>query len=398
RIEGNKIAISDYDEQISKVETEIQKLPSTERQLINIEREFSINDQIYTFLLEKRAEAGITKASNTADHQILDIAQPRNSVTIKPGTTMNYMIAMVSGVGIPLALLLLIDFFNTKINDRKYIENKLKVPVLGNIGHNEKGTELPINENPRSSLAESFRVLRTNLQYIFREPDQDSRVIAISSAVSGEGKTFTSVNLACILALAGNKTLLVSLDLRRPKIHKIFNLDNAEGVSTFLINKSNYENVITPTNINNLSVATSGPIPPNPSELLSSNKMKEFIKRSNENFDYVILDTPPIAIVTDTLTLKDSIDIFVFVIRHSYSDKQVIDLANDIKQKQMIKNVGVVINDIQIKGYYGYSYRYGYGYGYGYSYNLADSYYEEESRDNSLLTKIRKSIKSKLKS
>lgn len=387
-VEGNKIALEDIDGRIRKFETEVQKLPGTERELINIEREFTINDQIYTFLLEKRAEAGITRASNTSDHKILDIARPENASLIKPKTSMNYMMALIIGGAIPLALLLLIDFFNTKIVDRKFLEINLKAPIIGSIGHNEDGTDIPVSEKPRSSLAESFRSLRTNLQYILKDPQ--AKVIAVSSAVSGEGKTFTSINLASILAMNGHKTLIVSLDLRRPKVHKIFNLPNKTGMSTHLIGKTNFDELISESNINNLFVATSGPIPPNPAELLSSDNMKEFIRLARSKFDYIILDTPPVAIVTDTLTMKDLLDAFIFVIRHNFSDKQVVELVNSVYGKHLIKNTGVVVNDIQIKGYYGYSYRYGYGYGYGYSYSYGQNYYEGEEKVNKIKTLLNK--------
>lgn len=385
-VEGNNIVIIDVEDQIRSIESEVQKLPGTERELINIEREFSINDQIYTFLLEKRAEAGITKASNTSDHKILDVARPENVTLIKPKSSINYMIALAAGGAVPLLLLLLIEFFNVKINDRNYIETNLKTPVIGNIGHNDEGSDIPVSVNPRSSIAESFRALRTNLQYILKEPE--AKVIAVSSAVSGEGKTFTSVNLASILAMNGYKTLIVSLDLRRPKVHKVFNLPNKTGMSTHLIGKTKFEDIISETNISNLFVATSGPIPPNPAELLGSIKMKEFIASARSKFDYIILDTPPIAVVTDTLTLKDIMDAFLFVIRHNYSDKQVIDLVNNIYQKHIIKNIAVIVNDIQVKGYYGYTYRYGYGYSYSYSYRA--SYYEELEKLSGLKRIFRK--------
>lgn len=382
-VEGNEIAINELNERIAKIETEVQKLPGTERQLINIEREFTINDQIYTFLLEKRAEAGITRASNTSDHKILDIARPENAVLIKPKSSSNYMMALAVGGAIPLVLLLLIDFFNTKITDRKFLESNLKVPIVGNIGHNNEGSELPVKENPRSSLAESFRSLRTNLQYILKAPDE--KVIAISSAVSGEGKTFTAVNLASILAMAGKKILLVSLDLRRPKVHKVFNLENKIGMSTYLIEKNSSDEIIYETNINNLFVATSGPIPPNPSELIGSKRMESFLVDAKRLYDYIIIDTPPVAIVTDTLAMKELLDAFIFVIRHNYTDKQAIDIANGLYNKHLIKNLGVVVNDIQVNEYYGYSYRYEYGY--------ATNYYDEETNKEKFLIKILRKLR-----
>jgi tyrosine-protein kinase Etk/Wzc len=381
-IESNKLSIDNVDGRIAKIDREVQKLPGTEKQMIDIQRKFKINDQIYTFLLQKRAEAGITKASNTSDHKILDIARPENAGMVKPKVSMNYMMGLFAGAGIPLVLLLLLEFFNNKITDRKYLENTLHVPIIGNIGHNDIQSEMPVYSNPKSSMAESFRAIRSNLQYILKEPK--SKVIAVSSAVSGEGKTYCSVNLASILALAGKKTLIVSLDLRRPKVHRIFNISNEEGISNFLIGKSKYEDIIKETNVNNLFMVTAGPIPPNPAELLGVEQMQRFIRDARKDFDYIIIDTPPVGIVTDALALKDHIDSFVFVIRHNYSDKHVVELINDLQERKIFANICVVVNDIQLSGYYGYSYKYGYQYGYGYSshYNQYEDYVEKDARGN----------------
>lgn len=390
-IKANSISKDELDERIVKIELEVQKLPSTERQMIDIEREFTINDQIYTFLLEKRAEAGITKASNTSDHKILDVAKPENVKIIKPKVSFNYMMALVLSGVMPLIIILLKEFFNSKITDRRFLENNLKAPIIGNIGHNDESSELPVNEKPNSSLAESFRALRTSLLYLLRK--DGGKIISVTSAISGEGKTFCSVNLAGILAMSGKKTLIVSLDLRRPKIHRIFNLINKEGVSTYLIGKSSFDDLIIESNINNLFVSVSGPIPPNPAELIGSEQMKTFLEKARERFDYVIVDTPPIAIVTDTLLIKDFIDVLVFVIRHDYSDKQIIELINNIYENNLVKSLGVLVNDIQLKGYHGYSYRYGYGYGYGYSYSYRTAYYEEESNRKNVIGELKKRLR-----
>jgi capsular exopolysaccharide synthesis family protein len=237
-------------------------------------------------------------------------------------------------------------------------------------------SDIPVATNPKSPLAESFRALRTNLQYIMRNKDQ--KVICISSTIVGEGKTFCAVNLASIIAQANKKTLLVNLDLRKPRIHKIFNVENDKGLSTYLINRSSYEDIIFPTHVNNLYIAPSGPVPPNPAELIETPRMDEFITKAKNDFEVIILDTPPIAIVTDALLLTHFSDAFIFVIRQNYSTKPVLQLVDDLYHKRSLNNVGILINDVKVNSYYGYNRRYSYGYGYyGYGYSNSEGYYSE---------------------
>lgn len=372
----NELAIKNHDRRIEKVELQLKKLPFTERQLINFKREFDVNDQIYTFLLEKRAEAGITAASNKPDNKILDIARPENAILIKPKSSLNYTTALIIGALIPLIIIIISEYFNTKIVERKEIEKNTSVPIIGSVGHNERYSELPIVESPKSALAESFRTLRTNLQYINSEENQ--KVISISSTISGEGKTFIAVNLASILALAGKKTLLVGLDLRRPKIHKVFNLSNECGISTFLIGKNKFDEVVYSTNISHLDAATSGPIPPNPAELLGSIQMTEFMAKAREKYDMIVIDTPPIAVVSDALTIGGLIDTQIFVIRQKYSNRQVLKIVNEFHEQKKLPHLSIVVNDVQLSGYYRYGYKYGYDYGYISGYERG--YYDDEDQ------------------
>ena len=214
------------------------------------------------------------------------------------------------------------DFFNNKIIDKKDIENLTKVPVLGGIGHNNTENDTPVFSNPKSSIAESFRSLRTNIQYVL--PEEDTKVVLISSTISGEGKTFCATNLAAITAMSGKKTLLVGMDLRKPKIHKDFGMKNDIGISTFLISRNSFEEIIQPTHIENLSVATSGPVPPNPAELLDSSKIEDFMKQARQSFDFIVLDSPPVAIVTDPILISKHADSNIFVVRQNYTNKNLI--------------------------------------------------------------------------
>jgi capsular exopolysaccharide synthesis family protein len=362
------------EERLTRAEMEVRKLPSTERQLISIQRKFDINNTIYTFLLEKRAEAGIAKASNVPDNRVIDNAGYFSSTMIRPKNKRNILLAFLLGLFVPGLCIILIDYLNNKIIDKKDIEKGTNAPILGFISHNNLKTEMPVVKNPGSTLSESFRSVRTNLKYFVK--DARCPVISISSTISTEGKTFISVNLAAILAMSGKKVLLIGLDLRKPRIHRIFNLKNETGLTNFLIGEAKYEDVIAKTEVENLWFAQSGPVPPNPAELIESAEMTVFITRAKKEFDYIVIDTPPVALVTDALLISPLTDFYIFVIRQRYSSKNTLGLVEELHKNDNIKSLGIVVNDISISGYYGYGLRYGYslGYGYNYGYNYYSQY------------------------
>ena len=219
------------------------------------------------------------------------------------------------------------------------------------------------------------RSVRTSLKYFLK--DTQSPVISISSTISAEGKTFISANLAAIIASLGKKVLLVGLDLRKPRTHKIFGIDNNTGISNYLIGEEKYEKIIIKTGVENLWYAPSGPVPPNPAELIESPAMKEFIDQAKKEFDYIVIDTPPVAIVTDALLVSPLTDFYIFVVRQRYSSKDTLGLIDELHRNENIKSLGILINDVSLTGYYGYGLRYGYsmGYGYSYGYNYYGSHY-----------------------
>ncbi len=364
-------AIKEADHRISLVEEELNRLPGTERRLINIQRKFDLNNTVYNYLLEKKAEAGIVRASTVSDNRIIDYAQTFNSSRINPKPRKNYSMALILGLLIPVILILLIDYLNNKVIDKKDIEKGTKAPVLGYISHNSLQTELPVVEKPGSTLAESFRSVRTNLKFFIK--DTKNPVISVSSTISSEGKTFISINLAAIIASNANKVLLVGLDLRKPRIHKVFGIDNDNGISNYLIGQEKFENIIFETGIEYLWYTPSGPVPPNPAELIDSPAMKDFINQAKKQFDYIIIDTPPVAIVTDALLVSSLTDFYLFVVRQRFTSKNTLALIEDLHRNENIKSIGVVMNDISLSGHYGYGLRYGYTAGYGYSYGY--SYY-----------------------
>jgi tyrosine-protein kinase Etk/Wzc len=355
--------------------------------MINIQRQFDINNAVYTFLLEKRAEAGIIKASNVPDNRIIDRAGIYSSSMIAPKSRKNIMLALIIGILFPLSSIVVIDFLNNKILDKKDIEKGTSAPVIGFISHNEFKTELPVQAKPGSTLAESFRSVRTNLKSFVK--DIKCPVISVSSTITGEGKTFISANLASIIAISDKKVLLIALDLRKPRIDKIFGMSNAKGMSNFLIGESKYEEIVVSTSIKNLSYTPSGSIPPNPAELIDSPALGDFIEKAKKEFDYIVIDTPPVAIVTDALLISPVTDLYLFVVRQRYSSKNTIELIDELNHNKNIHSIGIIMNDISISGYYGYGLRYGYamGYGYSYGYNYYGTYadrkygYSNSSRD-----------------
>jgi len=380
-INSINLEIKEINDKAKEEEVNFEKIPVTEREYINIKRDYDLNNNIFTFLLQKRAESGISKASNVADSKILDYATKEGAYQISPEKSKNTIVALLLGFLIPVLFIFIIELLNNRITDLKDLEKSKKCNVIGSVGHNRRNSDLPVFENPKSSLAESFRALRTNLQYLLRE--KDDKTILITSTISGEGKTFCSINLAAILAMSNKRTLLMGLDLRKPRIHKLFNLPNDVGLSTFLINLNTKSEIILETNISNLFIVPSGPIPPNPAELLETKEMEMLMAELKQEFDYIILDTPPVAIVTDAMLLSKFSNTNIFVIRQDFSSKDVLKLADELAEKEGIKKLNILVNDVRIPGYYGYtSYyknNYGYKYGYGYSYYGRGSDYYNDS-------------------
>jgi tyrosine-protein kinase Etk/Wzc len=370
-IAGLRLSILESDKKIASVDTLINKLPTTEKQFINIQRRYDLNNTVYTYLLEKRAESGIAKASNLADNRTIDKATSYGP--IKPKTKNNLRLAFILGMIFPMVSIILIDFFNDKVMDKSDIEKRTRVPVIGYISHSDTKNEIPVVAKPGSALSESFRSVRTALKYFLRK--DEVAVIAVSSTISSEGKTFVSSNLASITAMLGKKVLLIGLDLRKPRINKLFESEGMPGMSTYLIGNCEYEDIIIKTRVENLFYAPSGPIPPNPAELIETERMKEFIEKAKGDYDYIFIDTPPIAIVTDALLLAEYVDVNIFIVRQRYSSCNTLELIEQLNRKGELKSMTIVMNDINLSGYYGYGIRYGYSSGYGYSYG--SNYYSK---------------------
>lgn len=383
-LRSTDLSLEEIDKNESVIEDGFKQLPATEKEFINIERKYKLNDQIYTYLLTKRAESGIAKASNVPDNKIIDYATMDTGAQISPKYSLNYMISFVLGILFPLIILILIDFFNTTITDLSDIEQKIKIPIIGVIGHNHKNLDFVVFQSPKSTIAESFRTIRTNIQYLHPDKEIKSNVIAITSTVSEEGKTFCAINIASAHALLGKKTAILGLDLRRPRIHETVNVSNNIGISTYLLGNTTLEDIIIPTIQEFLYFIPTGPVPPNPAELLESKKMLELMEKLKNIFEVIVIDTPPIALVTDALLISKFANTNIFVIRQNYSKKNVISFINSIQKNYTQTQLTLLINDVRLNSYYGKSYNYtGYGYGYGYNYGYGNSskksgYYDDE--------------------
>ncbi len=385
-IEVNKVTNGEIDRRMGVLSGEMSTIPYNERLLIGFEREFNLINKMYTYLNEKRAEAAIARASNIADNKILDYALPENAIIVKPNRKMVYMIGILAGAMIPFLVLVSIGFFNTSITDIKEIQHYTSAPIIGLVGHNAMDNELPVAANPKSTLAESFRGLRTNLGYILREPDK--KVVMVTSTISGEGKTFIAVNLALIIALTGKKVLLVGLDLRKPKLNSLLGSSSQGGLSTYLIGKDEFDKIIYQTKYENLFIAPSGPIPPNPAELIGLKRMDEFIQRAKGQFDYIIIDTPPVAIVTDTMIASRFSDAILYITRFNFTNRDAVSIVESIKTKDEGKNLAIVVNDVINKRKYGYSYGYGFTYGTKYYYYRDSDYYSDNERPLTFKDKV----------
>lgn len=354
----------------------LKELPSKMREMVELERQASTKLALYSLIEGKREEAAISRASTISNSTIIDQASPSN-VPIKPNKRMVQMIAALIGLLLPAGIIFLSEILNDKITTRTDIERITDVPIIGEVGHSFSESTLVVSRTSRSMVAEQFRTIRTNLDYILARVEKP--VIMVTSSFSGEGKSFVSTNMGAVLALAGKKTIILEFDIRKPKVLSGLGMGKHKGISNFLVGNAALDELILPVQAcENLYVLPCGPIPPNPSELLLDQKVSELFELLRQRFDIVIIDTAPVGMVSDALTLSKFADCTLYLARQGHTYKKQVGLIDEIYREKKLPKVSVVINDVKLKpgyGYYGYG-RYGYGYGYGYG--EKSSYYEEE--------------------
>lgn len=360
-----------------KLNAIMNKMPVKERQLLDISRQQGIKNGIYTFLLQKREESAISAAGIVANYRILD--RPEQAGMVRPEPTKIYIWYILVALVLVSLFIYFKEFSSTKLKFRSQIEGRTKVPILAEIAFqpNKLNSPVVVEEGKRTLIAEEFRELRTNLNYVTFNSKDKTKVILVTSSIPNEGKSFVAINTSISLCLTGSKVVLLEFDLRKPKISKELGVNRNKGLSTFLVGSTDAAEIIQQyPGISNLKVIPSGPIPPNPSELISSPRLKELLDYLKQQFDYIIIDSPPVGAVTDAKILAGVADATLYIVRQNYTHSSFLELIEDINKKKILPNLNIVFNGIRvtpIPGYrygnaYGYNYRYGYGYGYGYGY------------------------------
>jgi capsular exopolysaccharide synthesis family protein len=384
-IDNAKRNINSQKERQDKINFQLNKLPQKEQQMVNIQRQFNLTSEIYTFLLQKRAETNITLASTLPDVQTIDVARAQTAAIVGLSKKVILIIGFLLGIGLPLGYILIINFFDDRIRTQKDMEKNTSIPILGNIMHSPYNSDLAIYENPKSNIAESFRVVRTNLQYMLS--GSNAKIISIHSTNPGEGKSFSSINLATILAMNNKKVLLIGADLRKPRLHKIFNVSNKNGLSTYLIGMNSIEQIILPTVVENLSLIPSGPIPPNPAEILGKTEMENLLGIVRSRFDYILIDNAPTSLVTDAHILSPLADLNIFVLRYGISHMNQLEMINQYANQKTISNLAILVNDIKINSFGNTYYKY-----YQYE-SYQNTYYSDEEQGKKIKHKNKRKLK-----
>lgn len=365
------------EEKLLDYEKSFYALPEKELEYARLQRHFKINEKYYTMLLEKQTEYRISKAGFVPENRILEEARvPKKPIA--PNRNMIYFFAFLPTLFLSFLLILIKYITHNEITSLHEI-SKLSHASIGILGMTPKYSQgvpvsqMVVDKNPKSLIAESFRTIRTNLQFIDDEQNTP-KTIAITSTISGEGKTFIAINLAGIIAFSGKRVLILDMDMRKPKIHVGFGVSNTRGVSTILVGKDPLEACIHQSNLDNLDFITAGPVPPNPSELLLSKRTHQMIEELKNIYDVIVIDNPPVGMVTDGISIIQKADYPIYVFRADYSKKQFVQNVDRLINENGISKMTVILNGVDAERQrYGYNYGYGYGYGYGQAYG----YYEK---------------------
>jgi capsular exopolysaccharide synthesis family protein len=384
-------------EQNGTLKKQITSIPEKERQGTEKARQQEIKKNLYLFLMQKREESEIAQASTIASSRILDIALPSFNL-ISPIPSRVYSIALLIGFLVPVFIIYLRDLLNDKVITRGEIIKGTNAPLLGEVGHSENEKVLLFPDNSRTIVAEQMRILRSNLRFVLADQFERPTVL-VTSSFSGEGKSFISTNLGATLAISGQKTVILELDLRKPKILAGLGLAKGHGLTNYLVGSAKLEELAKPVpQVDNLYVIPCGPVPPNPSEILLTPKFSQLFAWLKENFECIVIDTAPVGLVSDAFTLSQYADATIYVVRQRYTFKRQINFIDDLYKKHKLPKMGILVNDFiseGTRGYYGYGaakYGYGYGYGYGTGSGYGESYYVTDGKKKTIYRRIKSKI------
>jgi capsular exopolysaccharide synthesis family protein len=355
--QGLAITKKNLESSSGRFRSQIQKVPSIERELLEINREQGTKGNLYLYLLQKREESALALEITIPTSRMLDPATA-DDIPVSPKTVLIYLLAFVIGVGIPFSVIYIKDALNDKVQSKKDIQRITNTPILGEISHNTTGTSVAISKDSTSPIGELFRLIRSNLQ--FATAGKENKVILITSSIGGEGKTFFTINLAASLTLIGKKVVILELDLRKPSLLKQLGIKSRGGITDYLVNPEKFaiEDIIKPhQHIRGLYMASAGSIPPNPAELMLSPNLSYLVNVLKESFDYILLDTPPVGQVADAFSLSPLIDSTIYLLRHNYTPKSMIEIIDEIYKSKKLKHPMIVLNDSKESGSYGYGYK-----------------------------------------
>lgn len=364
---------------------EVSKIPAKEKQLLDITRRQKILEELYSFLLQKKLETSIASASTISNIRVIEPAMSTR-IPVKPNRKGLYTLAFFIGLALPLGIIFLVDLLNDRVNSREDIRRATSAPIIGEVGHAEE-EGLVVNKTSRRFIAEQFRIIRTNLQYFL--PKKESPVILVTSSSSGEGKSFVSVNVGAVMALAGKKTVILEFDIRKPKVMNYLKLKRVQGITNYIIGKCDFSSLpVSVPSTENLYIIPCGPVPPNPAELLLDERVDQLMKEVTEAFEVVIIDTAPVGLVSDAINLSKYSDMTLYVVRNDYTYKKQLQLLNEVYANKRTSKLGIVVNDIKAQGGYGKYYGYG-GYGYtGYGYGYGSEYFEDQKANGGFMGRL----------
>lgn len=372
----SQIKVNALKEEIRSINEKVRSVPNVERLYLDYARMQQTKQDLYVFLLKKREETAIEKSSTVADALVIDPAISDGS-PVSPNRSKTLTTSLIVGLLLPFSFILIRRGLNVKIISKGDVIKLSSIPIIGEIGNNVSMESIAVEKNSRTLISEQFRALRTNLQFMLTNKEQ--KTLIVTSSMSNEGKSFISMNMAITFAMSGKKVILLEFDLRKPRISRMLGIDNNNGFSNYIINKISYEDMIVKSGIDdNLYILPSGPIPPNPAELVLLKETGELFDRLKREFDYIIIDTSPVGLVTDAQLLYQYADMTLYIVRQGYTNKGQINIANELYESGKMPKIAFIINDvIANRGFaygYGYEENYGYGGGYGYGYGYGASY------------------------